>query len=179
MNDNINTKSFYSNTISNFVSDNQEKIIGILTKGYANAGFANLIKNQIEAWKIEIDLLQNIFKKLIFDNSEINKWHILIEYPIPRRNCRADVILLIKNFIVVIEFKIFSKEYLTTYEKQLLEYCYDLRDFHLKSANKFIYPILVCTEADNFEFPNNNGNEFVKSTYFVAGEWVENAFVSS
>nr|WP_236761080.1 DUF2075 domain-containing protein [Acinetobacter sp. NCu2D-2] len=60
---------------------------------------------------------------------------------------RADNILIIRNLISVIEFKVGETTYSAPAKNQVLDYCLDLQNFHSESHNKKIIPILVATDA--------------------------------
>jgi hypothetical protein len=62
---------------------------------------------------------------------------------------RIDVVLIIKNVIFVVEFKVGEKEFLLHASDQVLDYCLDLKNFHETSHQHLIAPILIATEAKN------------------------------
>jgi len=67
---------------------------------------------------------------------------VLLEFWIPRRLRRADVVLLIGDLIVVIEFK--SGDNLQGALPQVEDYALDLADFHEPSRNRKIFPLVVA-----------------------------------
>lgn len=62
---------------------------------------------------------------------------------------RADNILIIKDLIFVVEFKIGEIHYPQYAKEQIIDYCLDLLNFHEGSHNKKIVPLLVCTKANS------------------------------
>src|ERR1035437_11008688 len=133
-------RSFYSDTITNFRSSSSETILGILA---ANNDFS-LEQTQRVAWEQEIIILKDIL---------INyQGRIFFEYSIPRMGRRIDVVLIIKNVIFVLEFKVGEKEFLLSASDQVLDYSLDLKNFHETSHQHLIAPILIATEAKDF-FP--------------------------
>jgi hypothetical protein len=70
-----------------------------------------------------------------------------MEYPIPRRSKRIDVVLIANGIVMVLEFKCGATTYGRDAIHQVDDYCLDLRDFHLESRNIIIVPILVATHA--------------------------------
>jgi DUF2075 family protein len=62
---------------------------------------------------------------------------------------RVDNILISKNFIFVIEFKVGDTHYTKDAQYQTIDYCLDLLNFHEGSHDKIIIPILVATKANN------------------------------
>ncbi|HUR65626.1 MAG TPA: DUF2075 domain-containing protein [Chitinophagaceae bacterium] len=130
-------RSFYSDSIVSFLQTSDEQILGILSK---NNEFS-LESPQKEAWLKEIRILKGVVK--------INDGHIFFEYSIPRMGKRIDVVLLIKNVIFVLEFKVGEKDFLLSAIDQVLDYGLDLKNFHETSHQHLIAPILIATEAKN------------------------------
>lgn len=143
--------AFYFNSIQGFQKDSSNHIIGELTSKSGLAGFEKQRHTQTKSWSREIELLKNLFLNITSDNSSAKDWSILLEYPIPRRDKRIDVILLAHNVVIVIEFKSDSNKYDRSSQLQLLDYCLDLKDFHKESANTIIIPFLLCTDAEIVE----------------------------
>ncbi|HSB14223.1 MAG TPA: DUF2075 domain-containing protein [Bryobacteraceae bacterium] len=96
-------------------------------------------------------------------------WHLLLEYPIPRRGKRIDAVLLAKDLILVIEFKCGARQYDRVAHVQVEDYCLDLRDFHRESRNRTLVPVLVATNAKEQIPPSG---EVMDS---VAPVWLANA----
>jgi hypothetical protein len=131
------TRSFYSDTIPNFCLTSSATILGILA---GNNEFS-LEQTQRVAWEQEILILKEVL---------INyEGRIFFEYSIPRMGRRIDVVLIIKNIIFVLEFKVGEKEFLLSACDQVLDYCLDLKNFHETSHQHLIAPILIATEAKN------------------------------
>ena len=65
------------------------------------------VAEQKYAWRDEIEILKNTLKPWQLDNSEI-----IFEYSIPRLGKRIDVVLLLKEIVFAIEFKVGQFEYL-------------------------------------------------------------------
>src|SRR5262249_54401618 len=80
-------------------------------------------------------------------NVESSTWNLLLEFEIPRRGKRPDVILLASDVIFIIEFKIGGRAFEGGDRWQVLSYALDLRDFHAASLNRFIVPVLVATHV--------------------------------
>jgi len=132
---------FYADSISAFVNKPENQILGILT---ASNQF-DLTANQRDAWISQIRILKETLQT--FSNGSI-----FFEFFIPRMGSRIDVLLIIANTIVVIEFKVGEREYPTYAIDQVWDYALDLKNFHKTSHYKIIAPILVCTEAKSEPF---------------------------
>ena len=126
---------FYSDIISNFLSTSTQEIFGSLAQ---NSGFADEV-TQKEAWNQEINILKDILKGY--------QGTIFFEYSIPRMGRRIDVVLIIKNVIFILEFKVGEKEFLSSSIDQVWDYALDLKNFHETSHKHLIAPILIATEA--------------------------------
>lgn len=134
------TRSYYSNTISDFLTDDSDKILGQLLRNHDFAA-ENLQRN---AWIKQIEILKSELTP--FKNGQI-----YFEFSIPRMGKRVDNILIIDDFIFVIEFKVGDTEYQKHAIEQTVDYCLDLQNFHEGSHHKKIVPILVSTKAPDFE----------------------------
>jgi hypothetical protein len=128
-------RDFYSENISNFLNATSQEILGSL----ADNNDFSLEQTQKEAWNQQIKILKEILKG--YDGQ------IYFEYSIPRMGRRIDVVLLIKNVIFILEFKIGEKEFLQSALDQVSDYALDLKNFHKTSHEPLIAPILIATHA--------------------------------
>lgn len=82
---------------------------------------------------------------------------------------RVDNILIIQDFIFVLEFKVGETVYPKHAIEQAVDYCLDIQNFHEGSHQEKIVPILVSTKAadfkNNFEI-NENLFELLKANQF-------------
>ena len=128
-------RSYYSNSISNFLVQSKDEIVGKLS----GKNEFDSDKTQMDAWKTEIDILKR---------SLINfKGDIFFEFSIPRMGRRIDTVLIIQNVIFVLEFKVGEKDFLSSAIDQVWDYALDLKNFHETSHKHLIAPILIPTEA--------------------------------
>lgn len=130
-------RSFYSSSISNFLLSPSENILGIL----ADNNEFSLEQTQRLAWKEQIRILKETLHGF--------EGKIFFEYSIPRMGRRIDVVVITRNVIFVLEFKIGEKEFLTSSIDQVLDYALDLKNFHETSHKHLIAPILIATLANN------------------------------
>jgi hypothetical protein len=126
---------YYSDSISNFLNKPSETIIGEIT---VNNRLGH-IHTELYAWEFQIELLKSILKN--FDG------HLFFEFSIPRMGKRVDCLLIIKNIVFVIEFKVGEKEYFNHNIEQVWDYALDLKNFHKPSHDLLLVPILVATKA--------------------------------
>lgn len=153
---------YYSDKISNFLDSSITDILGILA---INNEFT-LEQSQTDAWTYEIEILKQTLK----DYSGT----IFFEYSIPRMGRRIDVVLIVKNVIFILEFKVGEKEYFLHSIDQVWDYALDLKNFHETSHDHLLAPILIATEAksvfesicttshnDNLLLPIKTNTEFL------------------
>ena len=131
---------FYSNTISNFIASSTNEIFGTITR---NSDFPDEV-TQKGAWTEEIRILKEVLKH--------EEGKIFFEYSIPRMGRRIDVVLIIKNVIFVVEFKVGEKDFYQSAVDQVWDYGLDLKNFHETSHEHLIAPVLVCTDSKSAVF---------------------------
>ena len=150
--------AYFSSSVRSFIKTPIDSIVGRLTS-CAGKGFFQQLHTQTLAWIEEIKGLQYLFSGI---NNHAKNWHLLLEYPIPRRAKRIDAVILMRDKIVVLEYKIGADIFLKNDEDQVEDYCLDLRDFHVESKGINIYPILVCTSANQVSNTLENYSDPVK-----------------
>lgn len=133
-------KSYFFSTISQFLCEEPDTILGVLTRYGADHGFATSPEQTI-AWENQIFGLQEKLK-----NSGCSG-DIIFEYDIVRMGKRIDVVLLIKHMVFSLEFKNGATQYLARDAEQAEDYALDLKNFHKESENLYVCPILVATNA--------------------------------
>ena len=133
----------YAEYVKHFVDADEDSLIGQLIEGVATTGISSHENTQIQAWRDEIRLLKKQLASPAFQD-----WFIILEYEIPRRSRRPDVILLSETTVFVVELKVGALDYDSASRWQCRSYALDLRDFHEESHGCRIVPILCATEAD-------------------------------
>ncbi len=131
-------RSGFKSSIKEFLAKSNDEILGELTK--FQEGSVEI--TQRDAWQDQIDLLKEIL-------NNFKEGYILFEFKIPRIGKRVDNILIIKNTIFAIEFKVGSENYFNQDKVQAIDYALDLKNFYAGSHDANIVPILVSTEAKN------------------------------
>lgn len=129
--------SYYKKSISEFLNDSTNSILGTLT---TNSEF-DVTKTQREAWIGQIELLQGALADKVGS--------VYFEYIIPRMGKRIDVLVVSGSVIYVLEFKVGELEYTTSAVDQVWDYALDLKNFHSTSHNAVIAPVLVATQAED------------------------------
>lgn len=163
----------YRANCDEFLAADAYRIVGRLTAQAAVAGFFQQQHSQTEAWQVQIECLQLALQQaraeMRFRGSPSADWHILLEYPIPRRGKRVDCVLLANGLVITIEFKCGATGFSPDAIEQVEDYCLDLRDFHQQSCGRVQVPLLVCTHASERTEPQDG------ITDSVAPTWLANA----
>ena len=137
---NFPCRSGFNSSFYHFFEKSNDEILGELVKRQEGS----VETTQRDAWRFQIKLLKDLL-------SHFSRGHVLFEFIIPRIGKRVDNILIIKNIIFVIEFKVGSEKYFNQDKVQTIDYALDLKNFHEGSHDANIIPILVSTEAPDLE----------------------------
>jgi DUF2075 family protein len=138
-------QAYYHSNIEEFLSNSDDEIVGKLNK--AGTAFASQWTIATTSWDSSISILKESFHELLKHNNSVRKWHVFLEYEIPRLSSRIDAVILAEDLIYVIEFKFDRKKYEIADQRQVEDYASDLSDFHLESKNRIIIPILLAPLA--------------------------------
>ena len=111
-----------------------ERALSNLSKHHVNK--FTLEEAQMYAWERELDVLDDVAKAF-------PSCTIALEYMIPRMGKRVDAVILINNFIFVVEFKVGEKKYPREAIDQVADYAFDLKNFHGDSHNRALFPVSV------------------------------------
>jgi len=155
---------YYRKSISKFLTDTTNEIIGILS---IYSEFPPE-QTQINSWIQQIEILKKVLNNY--------RGEIYFEFSIPRMGRRIDAVLIIKNVIFVLEFKVGEKIYHLSAVEQVWDYSLDLKNFHEPSHKPLIAPILIATDATNeptlISITNHNDNVLfpIKSNVNLLGE---------
>lgn len=148
----------YQSNIESFLFTDNETVIGHLSLGLTNH---QLLMQQRTSWNHQITYIKECFKNLPAG------WNLILEYPIPRRSKRIDIVLLASDLIFIIEFKDKEIKYTPDAISQVEDYSLDIRDFHKQSASKTIIPIVWASEAKEKRNELTDNGDFVKPTLFA------------
>ena len=129
-------RAYYSNTIKDFLKDDDSRILGELNLYHTFA----LEELQRNAWIGQITVLKDQLK-------QFQEGNIYFEFAIPRMGKRVDVIVIIKNIIFIIEFKVGDGTYGNHAIEQVIDYTLDLKNFHEGSHHVSLIPVIVSTNA--------------------------------
>lgn len=129
-------RCLYNASFKKFLSSDKMEVLGILHDNF----HGEALSTTNEAWKGEIELLQDVLRPWADEAGEI-----VFEYDIPRLGKRIDVVLLLRGIIFCLEFKVGQKDALQSDVEQVMDYALDLKNFHRFSHDRTIVPILIPT----------------------------------
>ena len=131
-------RAYYNNSISNFILEDSNSILGQLSLNHTNRSLEDLQKN---AWVKQIEILKSELKGIMGS--------IYFEFQIPRMGKRVDNIIIVDDCVFVVEFKVGDDSYGKHAELQVIDYCLDLKNFHEGSHFVKLNPLLVATNAES------------------------------
>lgn len=137
----MSNRAFYAESLTAFIAESPDAIVGKITQNHTQ----ELVYQQTGAWITQIEILQTTLRGL-------GEGYLFFEFQIPRMGKRADVLLIYKNLIFILEFKVGAQDYAAQDMRQAHGYAIDLHHFHEGSHEKILIPILVATGA----LPKNN-----------------------
>ena len=129
-------RSYYKNSIKDFISEDNNSILGKLSLNHSNRQLEDLQKN---AWIKQIGILK--------DQLSGFEGRIYFEFAIPRMGKRVDNVVVLKDSVFVIEFKVGEGGYENYAQAQVLDYTLDLKNFHEGSHNAKLIPVLIATNG--------------------------------
>ena len=101
---------------------------------------------QGRAWDDSIPKLQTEVREVVSGEPDADRYTAILEYQLPLESRRADVVLLVRGAIVVLELK--GKTVPTQADiDQAAAYARDLRCYHRSCAGRDVHAILVPTAA--------------------------------
>jgi len=134
--------AFYRASIAEFLHLSESDLTGRLTTEYARSGFQSQRTSQTIAWINDIVHLRSVLADVIKKTSAAAGWHILLEFPIPRKEKRIDVLLLVHDVLVILELKSSAQGIESI--RQVEEYALLLHYFHEPSDRRKILPLVVA-----------------------------------
>ncbi len=137
----MSNKCLYIATFKEFLEQESLAVLGAIHNNF----HGNTLTTTDEAWKGEIDILQEVLQPWKEDDGQV-----IFEYEIPRLGKRIDVVLLLHGMIFCLEFKVGKKDELQADIEQVMDYALDLKNFHLFSHNRKIVPILIPTNYKKY-----------------------------
>lgn len=182
------TRCCYYNSVENFLKEDKESWFKSMCNSFNSLYHLSLEEAQKRAWIDCFNVLQN---ELPFVNNKYPGLQIIFEYALPYESGRRpDVILLSKEYVIVLEFKQYA-DVLQADVDQVKSYVRDLREYHSESRNKKVVPVLLLTgteEKQQQRYPgiilcSKNGIDELCSKIFLeqitstdAKKWIDSRY---
>lgn len=138
--------SFYRSKVGEFLTLSTEEILAQLSVAYAGRGYTSQYTDQTVTWEHDLERLRAILAQCVSLCATASDWGLLLEFSIPRKEMRIDIVLLTGNTVVLLESK--SHDTSTQTRRQIEEYSLLLHYFHKGSFEKRIIPLIVVDEAE-------------------------------
>lgn len=154
--------SFYCSTVAEFLRTPKTELLAQLTLRYSEAGFTALTTDTPLTWWSDIEHLQTALSRVCERKREAEGWGLVLEFTVPRKLSRIDVLILAGEKIVLLECK--TGRAGGEARRQIETYALLLHYFHGGSARRHIFPVVIG--------PGNpsNGDIFEQSVGFRQGE---------
>ena len=130
---------YYSDTITDFLSRNDNEIIGKMAWDSQH----DINDETKQSWREEIESLKEVLPPYT------GKGSVYFEYNIPRMGSRADVVLLIDGVVLVLEYKTAKRKFTHSAILQVWDYALDLKNFHDETHPLPVIPIVVAPSESN------------------------------
>ncbi|MBK7215012.1 MAG: DUF2075 domain-containing protein [Bacteroidales bacterium] len=166
---------YYRNTIKEFMQKSTDEIIGAITR--SNEFDSSFLQNK--SWEQQIPILKIALQG--YDGE------VFFEVSIPRMGKRVDTLVIIKNVVFVLEFKVGEYHFFNENIEQVWDYALDLKNFHKTSHDVVIVPVLIATEAkksfteilltshnDNLTLPVRIGKSEIRDVIQIALQFFYN-----
>ena len=132
---------YFQSTLAEFLGTPDNELLSRLTLAYAADGFAEMRTDLALTWWNDLESLRSALHEVCNARPGAKHWHILLEFTIPRKLRRLDVVLLDGERIVLLECK--TGAFTAGAMRQVEEYALLLHYFHKPSDRKRIVPIVV------------------------------------
>jgi hypothetical protein len=150
--------SFYKSNVEEFLAQSDVSVIARLETAYARQGYTTLFTDQTLTWERDILLLRGTLEQCLGRSNSAGFWGVILEFSIPRKESRIDIVLLIREVVVVIEAK--TTLAASQAKRQVEEYALLLHYFHKASSECRIVPVIVSLEARETNYDAINQGEF-------------------
>jgi hypothetical protein len=136
--------SFYHSTVAEFLAHSDEFILTRLSTEYALRGYTRQYSDQTLTWERDLRSLRATLEQCIAASADASRWGLILEFYIPKKELRIDIVLLVQETIVIIEAKTGAVG--AQARQQVEEYALLLHYFHKASDRRRIIPVLVSPE---------------------------------
>ena len=137
---------YFHASVAEFLRTAPSEVFAQLTLHHAADGFAEMRTDLPLTWWSDLDSLRVAMDLVVTEKQDAADWHLLLEFTIPRKMKRLDVVLVTPNVIVILECKTGSIN--SEALRQVEEYALLLHYFHKPSDQKRLLPIAVSRSLE-------------------------------
>ncbi|MEO6910098.1 MAG: DNA/RNA helicase domain-containing protein [Edaphobacter sp.] len=167
--------SYFRTSIATFLNTSETEVLAKLTLGYASAGFSTMHTDLPLTWWDDLASLRYALNELKSVRPSSSEWQILLEFSVPRKERRLDIVLLTGAEIILLECK--RGPATPDAVRQVEEYALLLHYFHKPSHQHHIHPIIVSASTLNHETGISQQRELIFPT--LPSFWISPTVVSS
>jgi hypothetical protein len=131
----------YGADLEHFFLQDSDSILGEL----ARQSTGSIETTQRNAWDQQIQIL----KSISIPQELALARRIYFELTVPRLGRRADVVLIVRHVMFILEFKVGEANFTRSAVDQVWDYALDFKYFHEASHNICIVPVVIATEGSN------------------------------
>lgn len=144
----MNKRCCYSNSVRGFLAEDENAWLKTMKAAFSDEYILELGNSQLNAW---VDCFRCLKVYLPLLEEEHKNFSIIFEYALPYESGRRpDVILLSKDQVIILEFKM-KNAFLPEDIDQAAAYARDIREYHFESREKKVTSILVLTKTKDVE----------------------------
>jgi hypothetical protein len=136
---------FFHSNVDEFLAFSEGELLARLEIEYARQGFVRQFTDQTLTWFRDIASLRTAITECTRLSRSASDWGILLEFSIPRKTQRIDVVLLVKDTIIVLEAK--TGDAGSEAKKQVQEYALLLHYFHKATFQHRIIPVVISADG--------------------------------
>jgi len=119
---------FYRSSVGAFLNDRKEYVLAKLSMAYASRGYTAQFSDQTLTWERDLQSLANLLRQCVAISESAIRWGLILEFSIPRKELRIDVVLLVRSVVVLLELK--TGQATSVAQRQIEEYSLLLHYFH-------------------------------------------------
>jgi hypothetical protein len=142
---------YFHATVAEFLRTLPSEVFAQLTLHHASDGFAEMRTELPLTWWNDLDSLRAALGLVVAERQDAAHWHLFLEFTIPRKMKRLDVVLVTSDAIVILECKTGNID--SEARRQVEEYALLLHYFHKPSDRKRLIPIVVSRAAERIAAP--------------------------
>ena len=137
--------ALFQSTVRDFIDRPIPEVVGTLSLHYASQGFTDQKTDQTQSWAADAEIPEDTLRQTAAISPRTLNWLVLLEFVIPRKDKRIDVVLLTPGSIIILELK--TGAYANEALRQVEEYALLLHYFHKPSNQRRIFPFVVSPFA--------------------------------